>query len=246
MATIVIDPGHTGSYNPGVCIGYYEGNTMLKLAQFLGTALNALGAAVRYTRTDNSQNPTLTERGRMAAGADLFISLHSDASDNPLTRGVTSYNSVQRPMSVPFADAIGEAAAGAMGNQFRGTIARPSETTPGVDFYGVLRAAEATGVLHAFLIEHGFHTNQQDCELLSNPDVLTRIAQAEAEVIVYELDLSQSDGCGFVYTVQPGENLYSISVKLGISWQEIAYVNGIVEPYFVMSGQELLIPQACR
>jgi len=68
MPTVVLDPGHTGNYNPGVCPGYYEGNQMLKLAQFLGNDLRAMGVNVLYTRTTNAQNPSLEERGRLAAG----------------------------------------------------------------------------------------------------------------------------------------------------------------------------------
>jgi len=152
MPTIVIDPGHYGNYNQGVCAGYYESVAMLKLSQYLGAALSAMGATVRYTRTTSAQNPSLQERGSLVPGADLFISLHSDASANTAARGVTSYYSVRQPNSRPFAADIGRAAASAMGNNFRGTIARPSETTPGYDYLGVLRAAVGAGVKNAFLI----------------------------------------------------------------------------------------------
>jgi N-acetylmuramoyl-L-alanine amidase len=243
MATVVIDPGHYGLYNPGVCPGYFEGNTMLRLAQHLGTALTAMGANVRYTRTTNEQNPSLAERGAMAAGSDLFISLHSDATDDPSVRGVTSFYSVRRPNSEPFAVAIGEAAAGAMGNQFRGAIARPSETTPGLDYLGVLRAAVATGVPNAFLIEHGFHTNPEDCAVLSDDNALKRIADAEARVIAEYLGLSLPGNiCTFYYVVQPGEYLYLIGKKFGVPWQNIAAINNLRAPYTLMPNQRILIP----
>lgn len=254
MATIVIDPGHTGGYNRGVCPDYYEGNTMLKLAEFLGRELQDMGATVKYTRTTNEQNPTLQQRGQMGAGADLFISLHSDASDDPTASGVTSFFSVRQPLTEPFATAIGEAVAGAMGNSFRGSVARQSETTPGYDYLGVLRAAVAVGAKNAFLIEHGFHTNMRDCMTLSDDNALRRIAAAEAAVIGRHFQLMAPvppqpptepgvpSGCRFSYTVQPGESLYSIGQKFGTSWQEIASANDIVSPYVVMAGQVLVIP----
>lgn len=250
MATIVIDPGHYGSYNAGVCPGYYEGNTMLILAKHLGAALQNMGATVKYTRTTNEENPTLQQRGELAANADLFISLHSDASDIPTASGVTAYYSVRQPQTKPFAIQIGEAAAKAMGNSFREAYARESQTTPGYDYLGVLRSAVAAGAKNAFLIEHGFHTNMKDCLTLSDDAALRRIAAAEAEVIGNYFNLSapsvpgtpQPGSCQFQYTVQSGESLYSIGQKLGVSWQLIASTNNITSPYMISSGQILTIP----
>ncbi|MCL2436475.1 MAG: LysM peptidoglycan-binding domain-containing protein [Clostridiales bacterium] len=256
MATIVIDPGHYAGYNPGICYGYNEGTTMLTLAKYLGERLQAMGADVTYTRTTNDQNPTLAQRGSAVPGADLFISLHSDASDNPNMRGVTSYYSVQQPASEPFAAEIGRAAAGAMGNSFNGTFARMSETTPGVDFYGVIRTAVEAGVKNAFLIEHGYHTNYADCLVLSDPAALRRIADAEAEAIARHFGLTGappqigtpakpgtiSGGCHFSYTVQPGDTLFVIGERFGVPWRDIAGASGIPSPYNIEVGQRLTIP----
>lgn len=244
MATIVIDPGHYGGYNPGVCPGYYEGNTMLKLARYLGADLTAMGANVKYTRTTDYQNPSLTQRGQLAAGADLFISLHSDASDNPNTRGVAVFYSVQRPATEPFAAEIGRAVANVMGNSFNGTYARMSGTTPGVDYLGVLRSAVSVGAKNAFLVEHGYHSNYQDCLFLSNDANLRRIAAAEAEVIGRHFGLIKAPavGCRFSYIVQPGETLFTIGQKFGIPWQDIAAASGISAPYSITAGQKLIIP----
>lgn len=247
MATIVIDPGHTGGYNAGVCSNYYEGNAMLILSFYLGDALKARGATVKYTRTSNTENPSLEERGRLAANADLFISMHSDASDNTAARGVTSYYSVQQPWTQPFAANIGQAAAGAMGNQFRGTIARPYPSNANLDYYGVIRAAVAAGANNAFIIEHGFHTNPEDCAILNNPVNLQRIAEAEANVIAdyFGLPGVGTDCCLFNYTVQRGDTLYTIGQKFGVQWQTIAIKNSISYPYTIFPGQILVIP-LCR
>lgn len=253
MPTIVIDPGHYGGYNTGVCPNYYEGNTMLRLAQYLGSELQNMGATVKYTRTTDEQNPTLQERGQMAAGADLFISLHTDANDNANASGVTSFYSVRQPQTKAFATAIGEAVAGAMGNSFREAVARESETTPGYDYLGVLRAASAAGAKNAFLIEHGFHTNPKDCDTLSDPASLRRIAQAEAAAIAEHFNLSSapqtpqnppssSGRCQFVHTTQSGESLYSIAQLYGTSWQTLASYNNIQYPYGVVTGQAIRIP----
>lgn len=244
MAVVVLDPGHYEAYNPGTCPGYYEGNTMLTLSQFLGAMLTEMGATVRYTRTSNSQNPTLAQRGAMGAGADLFLSLHSDANDNPDARGVTAFYSVRQPESEPFASAIGQATAKAMGNQFRGAVARPSETTPGQDYLGVIRAAVAAGAKNAFLMENGFHTNPEDCAVLNSNAGLMRIAGAQAQTIGRWLGLNVPAAGEnlFYYTVQPGEYLYLIGQKFGVPWQSIAAANGLTPPYTLMPGRRIAIP----
>lgn len=245
MATIVIDPGHYEGYNPGICPGYYEGNTMLTLSFLLGDNLKCRGANVLYTRTTNEQNPSLAERGRMAADADLFISMHSDAGA-PEARGVTSYYSVQQPFSQPLAESIGMAAAGAMPTPFRGTIARPYPNNPDMDYYGVIRAAVAAGAKNAFIIEHGFHTNPEDCAILSDPDALERIAQAETMVIAdYFGLLSGRICCDYTYVVQPRDSIYLIGQMFRVPWQTIAVVNDIFYPYTIFPGEVLIIPMQC-
>jgi LysM repeat protein len=54
--------------------------------------------------------------------------------------------------------------------------------------------------------------------------------------------LAQSNGT--TYTVQPGDNLFRISLKFGVSVQAIAQANGIANPALIFSGQVLQIPGA--
>lgn len=44
------------------------------------------------------------------------------------------------------------------------------------------------------------------------------------------------------YTVQPGDNLFLISLTYGVSWVQIAEANGLVNPNQVLVGQVLKIP----
>lgn len=46
------------------------------------------------------------------------------------------------------------------------------------------------------------------------------------------------------YVVQPGDTLYSIARRYGVTVDAIARLNGILNPWFVRAGQTLLIPQA--
>ncbi len=44
------------------------------------------------------------------------------------------------------------------------------------------------------------------------------------------------------YVVQPGENLFRIALKHGLTTQELAAYNGIVNPAWIYAGQVLVIP----
>ena len=45
-----------------------------------------------------------------------------------------------------------------------------------------------------------------------------------------------------MYVVQPGDNLYRISLKFGVPIESIVAVNRIVNPWYIRAGQVLLIP----
>src|SRR5258706_16385198 len=47
---------------------------------------------------------------------------------------------------------------------------------------------------------------------------------------------------GTTYIVQPGDNLYRIGLKFGLSVTALAQANGIVNPDFVYVGEKLIIP----
>ena len=44
------------------------------------------------------------------------------------------------------------------------------------------------------------------------------------------------------YTVKSGDCLSTIGSKLGVSWRDIANINGISSPYIIYVGQVLKIP----
>ncbi len=44
------------------------------------------------------------------------------------------------------------------------------------------------------------------------------------------------------YVVQPGDTLYAIGNRYGVSWQSIAQANGISYPYTIYVGEQLTIP----
>jgi putative chitinase len=54
------------------------------------------------------------------------------------------------------------------------------------------------------------------------------------------MDSSQSESG--VHIVQPGENLYRISLNYDVSMQELARLNGITNPDMIYVGQRLKVP----
>jgi N-acetylmuramoyl-L-alanine amidase len=93
IARIVIDAGH-GGHDPGAMVrGLSEAGLTLDIALRLEELLRKQpGVEVVQTRRKDEYVP-LEERAEIAnrAGADLFISIHANASRNPRTRGVETY-----------------------------------------------------------------------------------------------------------------------------------------------------------
>ncbi len=93
IARIVIDPGH-GGHDPGAKVrGLTEADLVLDIALRLEALLTAQpGVEVVLTRRTNSYVP-LEDRTDIAnrAGADLFLSIHANASANTRATGIETY-----------------------------------------------------------------------------------------------------------------------------------------------------------
>ena len=93
-AKIVIDPGHGGTEDGAIGpSGLKEKDLTLEISKRLGDLLaRRLGAEVIYTRTGDVTVP-LDARAAIAnqAGADLFVSIHANSSDDPGSRGVETF-----------------------------------------------------------------------------------------------------------------------------------------------------------
>lgn len=94
IKVVVLDPGHGGK-DPGAVgsTGYYEKTANLKIALYLKEYLeNELGLTVIMTRTGDKY---LDLKTRTAVandnGADLFISIHNNASPSRSPYGISTY-----------------------------------------------------------------------------------------------------------------------------------------------------------
>ena len=91
--TIVIDPGHGGK-DPGA-LGrgtIHEKDIVLSMSKKIGEVLTARGYTVLMTRDTNHFIP-LKERTKFATQhkADLFLSIHANASKSPQAHGIETY-----------------------------------------------------------------------------------------------------------------------------------------------------------
>ncbi len=92
VARIVIDPGH-GGHDPGAkARGLEEAELVLDVALRLEALLKEAGVEVIMTRRTDTFI-ALEERTAIAnrAGADLFLSIHSNASASDLAHGIETY-----------------------------------------------------------------------------------------------------------------------------------------------------------
>lgn len=195
---IIIDPGHGRYDNKGIDPAYKEGTQMWKLAQMIIEKLNNYQCEVICTRPDINDNPSVEERGKMAANADIFLSLHSNTpgSEDKGTpayekcTGTISFYSIRRPDDKTFATKLAKDTADVMGIYSRGAKTKIKKN--GDDYYAVIRNAIAVDCKHAYIIEHGFHTNKHDCEFLLDDKNLEKLAKCEVDLMTkyYSISLS--------------------------------------------------------
>lgn len=189
MFKIVIDPGHGEKDNKGVYPEYREGTQMWKLAQKILAKLADYECEYITTRPKITDNPLPEERGKMAKGADLFLSLHSNTpgSDSQGTpayekcTGAISFYSIKRPLDKVFAEKLVKGVADLMEIYSRGAKTKTKKN--GEDWYAVIRNSIAVGCEHSFIIEHGFHTNRHDCAWLLEDKNLEKLAEFEVGLI---------------------------------------------------------------
>ena len=172
---IAIDPGHGGS-DPGAVgpTGIREKNVTLKIALKLGEKLKAAGATVVYTRTtdidvakpDASGAEELHKRVEAAHNgkADIFISIHADASVSASAGGTTIYYCSKNKYDGILADAIAGKAIPAGKLYDRGTKE--------AGFYVIKKSW-----IPSVLVETAFISNPAEEKLLNQDEFQNRFAQ---------------------------------------------------------------------
>lgn len=163
-ATIMIDPGHggedVGALNSDVI---FEKDFNLKTSLSLKEALEKAGAKVIMTR-DSDQWVDLEQRAALSneSNADIFLSIHYDASTDPSWNGTTTYY---------FHEADYDLAV-AMNNELKGLPL----ANVGASFgnYQVIRQNNHP----ALLLELGYLSNADDLKTVQEKDFNQKVNQA--------------------------------------------------------------------
>lgn len=187
---ICLDAGHYGKYNPSPCNRmYYESKMVWKLHLLLKGYLKNYGIKVITTRDNQANDKALYERGQMASGCNLFISLHSNAADKESVDYPVAYCAINGS-----ADDIGLALAQCVEKTMRTNQKARIEHRTGNhgDYYGVIRGATAAGV-PGLILEHSFHTNNRATAWLMDDLNLDKMARAEAQEIAKFYGIIKSD-----------------------------------------------------
>ncbi|GLW92121.1 N-acetylmuramoyl-L-alanine amidase [Actinokineospora globicatena] len=159
---IVIDPGH-GAQDTGVSVdGVNESELMWDLARRLEGRMVATGMEALLSRGPD-QCPDESARAQFAneAGADLVLSLHSDANSSPLAQGLACFHF-----------GTGNGATSTLGEAMAGLIQRELTKRTGLRDCGthpktweLLRLTRCPAVR----IEIGYLSNTEDRTRLSDP-----------------------------------------------------------------------------
>ena len=214
VSRIVIDPGH-GGHDPGARgHGLRESEVVLDIALRLERRLlTQPGIEVVLTRRDNKYIP-LRERTALAnrVQADLFLSIHANASHKGHARGVETYflNFAPDPNAERIAARENLAGGGTMNNlgDLLETIASNSKADESREFAGVIQHAMVAALRQAdpdipdlgvkqapfivligarmpsVLAEVSFLSNSREARLLATDDYRDRIADALFEGIL--------------------------------------------------------------
>lgn len=181
--TVMIDPGH-GGRDPGALCAvssatWNEASINLSIAEKIKSELEASGASVILTRSDNSFL-SLADRNRMVRcyQPDLFISVHCNASGSESSYGVCSfyYRAYSQPLSKCIQDNLVNAYTNYIyaGKNLTG-INRGSQ----FGAYRVTRVEECPSVL----VEYGFVTSVMESQVLQNTSSRNILAKATADGI---------------------------------------------------------------
>lgn len=190
--TIMLDPGHGGTDTGARGKRFLEKNLTLQTAFQVKKALERFGYRVLMTRT-NDRTVSLEQRSWMSnnAKADLFISLHMNATTGTAIRGIETFALTPSGAPSSGSDTV-------LYNRYPGTPALLNSTALGISVqHSLIRATGAFDrglkrarfvVLRntrcpALLIECGFVTNRSEENLLGSPAYREKIAQAIVEGI---------------------------------------------------------------
>ncbi|MFZ5652712.1 MAG: N-acetylmuramoyl-L-alanine amidase, partial [Bacillota bacterium] len=185
-AKIVLDPGHGGS-EPGAIgpAGLKEKTVNLDIAQKTAEILKKQGATVVLTRTgdvymDLNSRPEVANK----MGADLFVSIHSNASTSNKADGTSTYYPRSDSGGMDLVRLEGAYLSRAIQKNLLGALKRDDLGVLQADFVVIVKSR-----VPAALVEVAFVSNPQEEKLLADDSFRSKAAVAIAQGIADYLKL---------------------------------------------------------
>ena len=174
---ICVDAGHGGEDPGGTSLGTPESRLVLPYALELAQVLRGRGHTVTLTRDTNVFVP-LGQRASIAnnAKADLFVSLHANASNNSSVKGPWTIHAKGGVRGQAIAKRVQRALVSVMGGSNNAVYPDQSPWVSGRRL-AVLRQTN----MPAVLLELGFMTNPIDIKRMEDPAIRSRICSAVAD-----------------------------------------------------------------
>jgi N-acetylmuramoyl-L-alanine amidase len=172
----------------GTVTGIPESELVLAVGLKLRDKLEAAGVKVVMTRTKQDVNISNIERAQIAneAGADLFVRVHADGSDNPDVHGIH----VLYPASIEgWTDDIAAPSKKAAQLAQKELIAATGAKDRGIDARDDMTGFNWSDV-PAIIPEIGFMTNPAEDKLLATGAYQDKIVKALARAILSYLGIS--------------------------------------------------------
>lgn len=237
---IIIDPGHGGTDPGALGPTITEKDYTLKISQYQASRLKQLGIPFGMTRTDDT---TLMPPERITKINDLADAIPGVVMiDNHLNAG--GGNGAEIVYSIKHKDILPKLIAQnlqAAGQNVRKIYRRTLPDDPAQDYYYFQR--ESPSNVEPILVEYGFlDSTTGDVKQLT--DHWQDYAEAVIKAVAAYKHLPYSPpNLQNVYVVQPGDTLYSIASKYGVSVSSIKSLNKLGSNAIYV-GQQLVVPQA--
>lgn len=188
---ICLDAGHDGKYNQSNAVpAFYESEFTWAFHLLLKEQLEQYGVQVITTREDQQTPLGLYDRGKLAAGCDLFLSIHANWAQR---------ESADYPLIIVPLNGTGDALGRKLADCIRSTMdtREPAEvwtkaSAKGDDWYGVIHGAVSVGV-PGIILEHSFYSNRRCAQWLLDGQNLLQLAREEAAVIAEHYGLSKAE-----------------------------------------------------